>query len=174
MKPFWLYTDNDTSSVAQHETWTITLQTETVHTKPLTRGLIISSATKNTFYRHTQNKILYTFNNDRALDKDVESNWQDITILFLTEIQPAQKTLLCPDGNIHCKINTSLLKTHLKRTAAVRSSRRAVEMMIRVAGRASTDGTSTAHTVVDRASGIHNNLNRGTDQDVAKPVSTTN
>jgi len=40
-------------------------------------------------------------------------------------------------------------------------------MMMRVAGRASTDGTSTAHTVVDRASGIHNNLNCGTNQDVA-------
>ena len=106
-------------------------------------------------------------NNDRALDTDVESNWQDITILFLTKIQPTQKTLLCPDGNIHCKINTSLPKTHLKRTAAVRSSRRAVEMMIRVAGRARTDGTSTAHTVVDRASGIHDNLYCGTDQDVA-------
>jgi hypothetical protein len=79
--------------------------------------------------------------------------------LFLTEIHPIQKSLLCPEGDIHCKINTSLLKTHLKRTAAVRSSRRAVEMMIRVAGMASTDGTST---VVDRANGIHNNLNRAT------------
>jgi hypothetical protein len=59
------------------------------------------------------------------------------------------------------------MKTHLKRTAAVRSSRRAVETMIRAAGRASTDGTSTAHTVVDRANGIHNNLNCGTNQDVA-------
>jgi len=40
-------------------------------------------------------------------------------------------------------------------------------MMIRVAGRASTDGTSTAHAFVDRANGIHNNLNCATDQDVA-------
>ena len=74
---------------------------------------------------------------------------------------------MCRDGDIHWKINTSLLKTHVKRTGAVRSSCRAVEMMIRVAGRASTDGTSAAHTVVDRANGIHNNLNCGTDQDVA-------
>jgi len=117
--------------------------------------------------KDTHNKILYMFNNDRALDTDVESNWKDITILFLIEIQPTQKSLLCPDGDIHCKINTSLLKTHLKRTAAVRSSCRAVERMIRVAGRASTDGTSTAHTVVDRANGIHSNLKCGTDQDVA-------
>ena len=87
--------------------------------------------------------------------------------MFLTEIHPIQKSLVCPDGDIHCKINTSPLKTHLKRTAAVRRSCRAVEMMIRVAGRANTDGTSTAHTVVDRANGIHNNLNCGTGQDAA-------
>lgn len=44
---------------------------------------------------------------------------------------------------------------------------------MRAAGRASTEGTSTAHTVVDRVNGIHNNSNCGTDQ-VAAPVSTTN
>lgn len=38
---------------------------------------------------------------------------------------------------------------------------------MRAAGRANTEGTSTAHTVVDRVNGIHNNSNCGTDQDAA-------
>jgi len=67
-----LYTDNDASSVVKHKTRTITVQTETVHTKPLTHGLIISSVTQKPF-TDTHNKILYTFNNETALDTDVES-----------------------------------------------------------------------------------------------------
>jgi hypothetical protein len=47
-------------------------------------------------------------------------------------------------------------------------------MMMRAAGRANTDGTSTAHTVVERLSGIQNNSNcDDSDQDAA-PASTTN
>ena len=44
---------------------------------------------------------------------------------------------------------------------------------MRAAGRASTDGTSTAHTSVDRVNGIHDNLTVGLTQ-MLHTVSTTN
>jgi len=48
-----LNTDNDAPSVVQHKTQAITVQTGTVHTRPLSHGLIVRSVTKILLQTHT-------------------------------------------------------------------------------------------------------------------------